>query len=45
MKHLKLIILWLLVALPLGWGVAKSMQKSRPLFAGTTMPADPAPPH
>ena len=36
---LKLVIVWLLVALPLGWVVAKSLQKSRPLFAGNTGPA------
>ena len=36
---LKLVIVWLLVALPLGWGVAKSVRKSRPLFASNTGPA------
>ncbi len=34
---LKLIIVWLIVAIPLGWGVAKSLKKSRPLFSGTTV--------
>ena len=34
---LKLIIVWLIVAIPLGWGVAKSMKKSRPLFRGTVV--------
>lgn len=36
---LKLIIVWLIVVIPLGWGVAKSLKKSRPLFAGTTVTA------
>lgn len=34
---LKLIIVWLIVAIPLGWGVAESLKKSRPLFSGTTV--------
>lgn len=34
---LKLIIVWLMVAIPLGWGVAKSLRKSRPLFSGTVV--------
>jgi hypothetical protein len=34
---LKLIIVWLMVAIPLGWGVAKSLKKSRPLFSGTVV--------
>ena len=29
---LKLIIAWMLVILPLGWGVYKSAVKSKPLF-------------
>ena len=29
---LKLIVVWLLVILPLGWGVYKSAVKSKPLF-------------
>ncbi len=29
---LKLIIAWMLVILPLGWGVYKSAIKSKPLF-------------
>lgn len=29
---LKLIVAWLLVILPLGWGVYKSAMKSKPLF-------------
>ena len=34
MKEIKLIIVWLWVALPLGWGVMKSVQKAMPLFTG-----------
>lgn len=33
----KLIIVWLIVAIPLGWGVAQSLKKSRPLFSGTAV--------
>lgn len=33
----KLIIVWLIVAIPLGWGVAQSLKKSRPLFSGTVV--------
>ena len=40
---LKLIIVWLLVAIPLGWGVAQSMRKSRPLFSGTVVTNEAAP--
>ncbi|HRE79530.1 MAG TPA: hypothetical protein PLN52_00715 [Opitutaceae bacterium] len=29
---MKLILAWLLVAIPLGWGLTKSVQKSLPLF-------------
>jgi hypothetical protein len=32
MKMLKALLTWLLVALPLGWGITKSVQKSLPLF-------------
>lgn len=31
---MKFLFAWLLVALPLGWGVTKSVQKSLPLFRG-----------
>ena len=41
--NLKLVLLWLLVAIPLGWGVAKSVQKSLPLFSGVAAPVAPAP--
>ena len=39
--NLKLVLLWLLVAIPLGWGVAKSVQKSLPLFSGVAAPGAP----
>lgn len=35
MNLIKLIIVWTWVALPLGWGVLKSVQKSAPLFSAT----------
>lgn len=28
------LVTWLLVAVPLGWGITKSVQKSLPLFQG-----------
>lgn len=33
MKSLKLLIAWLWVILPLGWGVAQSVRKAMPLFS------------
>ena len=44
LSALKAAILWLMVLLPLGWGVWKSVEKSIPLFrssppAGPAMPA------
>ena len=36
---MKLLLAWLLVAIPLGWGVTKSVQKSLPLFRGEAKPA------
>jgi hypothetical protein len=46
---MKLILSWLLVALPLAWGITKSVQKAMPLFtdapvAGPPPAAAPAPP-
>ena len=35
MKTLKLVIAWLLVSVPLAWGVLQSVEKSLPLFRGT----------
>jgi hypothetical protein len=34
MKFLRLIIAWIWIAVPLGWGVYQSVQKSLPLFRG-----------
>lgn len=31
-SQIKVIIVWLIVAIPLGWGVLKSVQKASPLF-------------
>lgn len=31
-SQIKLIIVWLIVAIPLAWGVLKSAQKASPLF-------------
>ncbi len=39
MNSIKLIVVWLWVAIPLGWGVMKSLQKSAPLFSGSTASA------
>jgi len=36
---MKFLLVWLLVAVPLGWGVTKSVQKSLPLFRGASKPA------
>jgi hypothetical protein len=32
MKPVKLFLVWILVLVPLSWGVVKSVQKSLPLF-------------
>jgi hypothetical protein len=32
MKAARLVIVWLWVIVPLGWGVMKSVQKAAPLF-------------
>ena len=37
---MKLLLSWLLVALPLGWGVTQSVKKATPLF--TSQPAQAA---
>lgn len=40
---MKLFLFWLLAALPLGWGVLKSIEKSLPLFGvESTAPKPPA---
>jgi hypothetical protein len=32
MKTTRLLVAWMLVAIPLGWGVTRSIQKALPLF-------------
>ena len=39
MKTLILIIAWTWIAVPLGWGVYQSVQKSMPLFNAQSKPA------
>lgn len=38
MRVMKLVLTWLVVILPLSWGVKKSVEKSMPLF-GVNAPA------
>ncbi|HMC57994.1 MAG TPA: hypothetical protein VKJ01_02265 [Candidatus Solibacter sp.] len=42
----KALICWILVGIPLAWGLYTSVEKAKPLFGGalmgTTKPADPA---
>jgi len=38
MRSVKLVLAWLLVAIPLAWGVTKSVQKSLPLFGREVRP-------
>jgi hypothetical protein len=38
---MKAILIWLVVAVPLAWGVAKSVAKARPLFSSSTASATP----
>ena len=40
---MKILLAWLLVAIPLGWGVTKSVQKCLPLFRGGAKPVASAP--
>lgn len=35
MSRLRLLGVWILIAVPLAWGVARSVQKSMPLFRGS----------
>ncbi len=35
---------WIVVALPLSWGLYQSILKSKPLFMGPAPAASPAPP-
>ncbi|HEY1081151.1 MAG TPA: hypothetical protein VGE29_02755 [Prosthecobacter sp.] len=39
---MKAVLTWLIVIIPLSWGVTKSVQKSLPLF-GIESPSAPAP--
>ena len=36
MNKLRILVVWLWVLIPLGWGVMKSVQKALPLFTQTT---------
>ena len=38
---MKAALIWLVVAIPLAWGVAKSVEKARPLFSGGAATASP----
>ncbi len=35
---MKILLVWLLVVVPLGWGVTKSVKKSLPLFQAHELP-------
>jgi len=37
--NVKLIVAWLFVGIPLGWGVVKSLQQALPLFTGAKVEA------
>ena len=39
MKTLNLVIAWTWIAVPLGWGIYQSVQKSMPLFIEQSGPA------
>jgi hypothetical protein len=39
MKALKIILAWLVAVVPLGWGVSKTIDKSKPLFTGSAKTA------
>ena len=44
MKRIALVVAWTVVAVPLGWGVYQSVQKSMPLFVEQSEPAPPTRP-
>lgn len=44
MPRLKLIVAWLLVGIPLAWGVFHSVKRSLPLFRGSPQVAPAAAP-
>jgi hypothetical protein len=37
-KTITLVVAWIWIAVPLGWGVYQSVQKSMPLFKGQSKP-------
>ncbi len=39
----KALICWILVSLPLGWGLSKSIERAMPLFQGKLAAAKAAP--
>ena len=39
MKNIILPIAWIWIAVPLGWGIYQSVQKSLPLFSNQSQPA------
>ncbi len=41
MRRLRIAVAWLLVGAPLAWGVARTIEKSLPLFRGAG-PSSPA---
>ena len=43
MKTLKLVIAWLLVGVPLGWGVVQCIERSLPLLRGAPTTVTPLP--
>lgn len=38
MKALRVTLAWVLVSIPLAWGVTRSVQKSLPLFKSSQVP-------
>jgi hypothetical protein len=38
-RIIAVILAWICIAVPLGWGVYQSVQKSMPLFKGQSQPA------
>ena len=38
MNNLRIFIAWIWVAVPLGWGVYQSVNKSLPLYGGAVQP-------
>jgi hypothetical protein len=39
MKTITLTVAWIWIAVPLGWGIYQSVQKSLPLFSNQSKPA------